>query len=466
MLLPTILALLSGASPTPPQARYVFLFIGDGMGLAQVALAEGFRASVQGDSLGFAPTSFSGFPILGMATTQCASRRITESSAAATALATGSKANDGSLGLDPHDGTPLRTIAEEALKAGRSIGVVTTTSIDHATPAGFYAHVPNRNQSYDIGVALTRSGMNVFAGGPFLDPEGKGTGKPQESLWSLASKAGYEVIRGRAALEARRKDKVIAFPAPGTRDSSVPYRIDRRSGGDQPDLVDYVRESARLLDNPNGFLLVAEGGKVDWACHRNDARGALEEVWGLDSAVRAALDFAKRHPGEVLIVVTADHETGGLSLGNDRLGYQTNLGLLRHQILSAESLEDSLRLVLADKDSARAWRNAMAGLGRWTGLGSRQDLALSTEETSRLREAFASGFEPAPKGPWGRYHPVSWTAIRILSDKAGVGWTSPAHTAIPVPVYAWGTGAEAFGGRMDNTDIAHRLRRAMGLTHP
>lgn len=466
MLLPTILALLSGASPTPPQARYVFLFIGDGMGLAQVALAEGFRASVQGDSLGFRATSFSGFPTLGMATTQCASRRITESSAAATALATGSKANDGSLGLDPHDGTPLRTIAEEALKAGRSIGVVTTTSIDHATPAGFYAHVPNRNQHYDIGVALTRSGMNVFAGGPFLDPEGKGTGKPQESLWSLARKAGYDVIRGRSALEERRKDKVIAFPAPGTRDSSVPYRIDRRTTDDQPDLVDYVRQSSRLLDNGKGFFLMAEGGKVDWACHRNDARGALEEVWGLDSAVRAALDFAKQHPGEVLIVVTADHETGGLSLGNDRLGYQTNLGLLRHQVLSAESLEDSLRLILADKDSARSWKAALSGLARWTGLGTRPDLALAAEETSRLREAFLASLDPSRPGPWGRYHPLAWTGIRILSDKAGVGWTSPAHTAIPVPVYAWGAGAEAFGGRMDNTDIARRLRQAMGLAHP
>jgi len=453
--------------PTKPgHAKYVFLFIGDGMGLAQVALAEGFRSSLQGDTLGWTPTSFSGFPTLGMATTQCASRRITESSAAATALATGSKANDGSLGLDPHDGTRLRTIAEEALSAGRSIGVMTTTSIDHATPAGFYAHVPDRNQSYDIGVALTQSGMNVFAGGPFLDPEGKRTGKSPESLWSLARKAGYDVIRGRAALQARRQDKVIAFPAAGTRDSSVPYRIDRRTDGDQPDLVDYVRESSRLLDNPKGFFVMAEGGKVDWACHRNDARGALEEVWGLDSAVRAALDFAKGHPGEVLIVVTADHETGGLSLGNERLGYQTNLGLLRHQTLSGESLEDSLRAALAGKDSAQAWRAALSGLGRWTGLGVQPGLAVAADETSRLREAFLATLEPARTGPWGKYHPLSWTATRILSDKAGVGWTTPAHTAIPVPVYAWGVGSEAFRGRMDNTDIALRLRRAMGLAQP
>jgi alkaline phosphatase len=475
-MLPLLLFLVACPSDATPDARsaplqpapakYVFLFIGDGMGLAQVALAEGYRSSIQGDTLGFRPTSFSAFPTLGMATTQCATRRITESSAAATALATGSKANDGSLGLDPHDGTPLRTIAEEALQAGRSIGVVTTTAIDHATPAGFYAHVPNRNQSYDIGVALTRSGMNVFAGGPFLDPEGNGTGKPQESLWSLARKAGYEVIRGRQALQARQKDKVIAFPAPGIRDSSLPYRIDRRAGGDQPDLVDYVRESIRLLDNPKGFFLVAEGGKVDWACHRNDARTALEEVWGLDSAVRAALDFARLHPGEVLIVVTADHETGGLSLGNDRLGYQTNLGILRHQTLSGESLEDSLRAVLADKDSAHGWKTALSGLARWTGLGGQADLMLSAEETSRLREAFLATLDPTRKGPWGKYHPLAWTATRILSDKAGVGWTTPAHTAIPVPVYAWGAGAQAFGGRMDNTDIAHRLRRAMGLARP
>lgn len=436
------------------------------MGLAQVALAEGYRASLQGDSLGFVPTSFSSFPTLGMATTHCASRRITESSAAATALATGSKANDGSLGIDPHNGSALRTIAEQALAAGRSIAVVTTTSIDHATPAGFYAHVPDRNQYYEIGVALTKSGMNVFAGGPFLDPEGKRTGKTQESLWSLAHKAGYDVIRGREALQVRKQDKVIAFPAIGTRDSSVPYRLDRRPGGDQPDLVDFVNESARMLDSPKGFLLVAEGGKVDWACHRNDARAALEEVWGLDSAVRSALAFAKSHPDEVLIVVTADHETGGLSLGNHRLGYQTNLGLLRHQSLSSETLEDSLRSAMSGKDSATAWSAALGALGRWTGLGITPGMELAEEEVLRLREAFRASRGTNTQGPWGRYHPLAWTATRILSDKAGVGWTTDAHTAIPVPVYAWGTGAEAFRGRMDNTDIAHRLRLAMGLAHP
>ncbi len=466
MIILPLLALLSGAAAKAPVAKYVFLFIGDGMGLAQVALAEGYRASVQGDSLGFAPTSFSTFPSLGLATTQCATRRITESSAAATALATGSKAADGSLGTDPHDGTALRTIAEQALAAGRSIAVVTTTSIDHATPAGFYAHVPDRNLYYEIGVALTKSGMNVFAGGPFLDPEGKRTGKVPESLWSLAHKAGYDVIRGREALQARKRDKVVAFPAVGTRDSSVPYRLDRRPGGDQPDLVDFVQQSTRLLDTPKGFFLVAEGGKVDWACHRNDARTALEEVWGLDSAVRAALTFAKSHPGEVLIVVTADHETGGLSLGNDRLGYQTNLGLLRHQSMSSETLEDSLRGAMSGKDSATAWSAALKGLGRWTGLGSTQGMELADEEVSRLREAFQASRQMNPRGPWGKYHPLAWTATRILSDKAGVGWTTSAHTAIPVPVYAWGVGADAFRGRMDNTDIAHRLRLAMGLPRP
>lgn len=462
MTILTLLALLSSAAPKNQAAKYVFLFIGDGMGLGQVALAEAYQSSLAGDTLGFQPVSFSQFPVLGIATTHCATRRITESSAAATAFASGSKAADGTLGLDPHDNTPLRTIAEDALAQRRGIGILTTTSIDHATPAAFYAHVSNRNHYYEIGAALTRSGMDVFAGGSFRDPHDQGSKSPRENVWSLAKKAGYEVVRGRKALLARTSSKVLAFSSPAARDSAVPYEIDRsRGSSDQPSLEDFVRETSRLLEGPNGFFVMAEGGKIDWACHRNDARTQIDEVLGLDAAVRSALAFAKKHPGEVLIVVTADHETGGLSLGNGRLGYQSNFGLLRHQRASQETLEDSLLAALARKDSSLATH--LAVVVRETGLATTLGLELSKEDSATLIEAHRASLKPGSKGPWGSYHPMAWTATRLMSDKAGVGWTTPAHTAIPVPVYAWGTGAEAFRGRMDNTDLAKRLRKAMGI---
>ena len=463
MTLLPLLVLLSSTVPKPPQAKYVFLFIGDGMGLAQVALTEAYRSSVAGDTLGFQPLSFSEFPVLGMATTHCVNRRITESAAAATAFATGSKASDGSLGLDPHDNTPLRTIAEDALAQRRGIGILTTTSIDHATPAAFYAHVTNRNHYYEIGAALTRSGMDVFAGGSFRDPHDHTSKTPRESVWSLARKAGYDVVRGRAALAARKERKVLAFASPAARDSAIPYEIDRsRGSSDQPRLVDFVRETSRLLEGPDGFFVMAEGGKIDWACHRNDARSQIEEVLGLDSAVRSALDFAKKHPGEVLIVVTADHETGGLSLGNGRLGYQSNFGLLRHQRASQETIEDSLLALLSRGDSSLATHLAL--VARETGLATAPGLELTGQDSAALLEAHRSSLKPGAKGPWGSYHPLAWTATRVMSDKAGVGWTTLAHTAIPVPVYAWGAGAEAFRGRMDNTDLAKRLRKAMGIS--
>lgn len=462
MTILTLLALLSSASPDAKPAKYVFLFIGDGMGLGQVALAEGYQSSIAGDTLGFQAMSFSDFPVLGMATTHCVNRRITESAAAATAFATGSKASDGSLGLDPHDHTPLRTIAEDALAQKRGIGILTTTSIDHATPAAFYAHVSNRNHYYEIGAALTRSGMDVFAGGSFRDPHDHASKTPRESVWSLAKKAGYDVVRGRAALQSRKDRKVLAFSSPAARDSAVPYQIDRpRGNSDQPTLEDFVRETSRLLDGPNGFFVMAEGGKIDWACHRNDARTQIEEVLGLDAAVRSALDFAKKRPGEVLIVVTADHETGGLSLGNGRLGYQTNFGLLRHQRASQETIEDSLQAALVRKDSSFA--SHLSIVMRETGLGTAPGLALSKEDSTVLRDAHQASLKPGTKGPWGGYHPLAWSATSLMSDKAGVGWTTLAHTAIPVPVYAWGVGADAFRGRMDNTDLAKRLRAAMGI---
>lgn len=463
---------IAGPAPSPtlrksPHPRYVFLFIGDGMGLAQTALAEAYRASSLGDTLGFSATAWSGFPSLGMATTQCANRRITESSAAATAFATGSKTLDGTLSLDPHDASPMRTLAEEARDQGRSVGILTTTSIDHATPAAFYSHVPDRNRYHEIGIALARSRMQVFAGGSFRDPEGIHAAHRGSSVWSLVEKAGYEVVRGRSALKARTKPDVLAFAAPAARDSALPWQLDRPpTSDDQPDLTDFVRETSRILEsNPKGFFVMAEGGKIDWACHRNDPRAAIEEVWGLDSAVRAALDFAQRHPGEVLIVVTADHETGGLSLGNGSLGYRSNFGLLRFQRASQETLEDSLARVAHGTEEGRAWKRSLDGVGRWFGLGSHPSLPLSRPDTLRLREAFLAERSGKP-GPWGSYGPLAWTATRLLSEKAGVGWTTGAHTAIPVPVHAWGEGAELFQGRMDNTGIADRLRRILDAPRP
>lgn len=457
-LLAMLLACLSFSGSTSPRPRFVFLFIGDGMGLNQVALTEAYQASVAGDSLGFAPVSFTRFPVLGTTTTQCATRRITESSAAATALATGSKAGDGTLGVAPGTRAHLSSIAVEARAAGRKTALITTVSVDHATPAGFYAHVGDRNAYNAIAMQLPRSGLDLFAGGGFLAPVGD-----SGNVWNALRDSGYALVRGREALAGRRPGgRLVALPPATPPLTEVPWTLDRPLfGADQPTLADFVRESSRLLEgNRDGFFLMAEGGRVDWACHANDARSAIGEVQSLDSAVQTALAFAARHPGEVLIVVLADHETGGLALGNAALGYQSNFGLLRHQVSSKDALADSLRAALTAKDSLAALDSCLALVGRRLGLGRAPGLELTDADRTRLANAWS---EELARDPGKRGGLLAAAGIAILATKAGVGWTTGAHTAQPVPVYAWGAGAEAFAGRLDNTDVAVRLRQAMGL---
>ncbi|MBK8800921.1 MAG: alkaline phosphatase [Fibrobacteres bacterium] len=432
--------LLSASSAKAP--KYVFLFVGDGMGLAQVSLAEAYRASVQGDSVGFWPTSFSRFPVVTVTTTHCATRRITESAAAGTALATGHKAGEGSLGLDT-SGTSRPNLVDLAKARGMATGLATTVSVDHATPGAFYAHVSSRNEFHRIGKQATASKLDFLAGAPFLAPDSAGL----PSLWDIAKDSGFGTIHGRAALAARTLPRVMALPA-GPARSALPYALDRAKGDTSLVLADLVREGARILERAShkGFFLMAEAGKVDWASHRNDARAMIGEVWDLDSAVQEALAFAKRHPKEVLIVVTADHETGGLALGAGRTGYWTDFGLLRHQTLSQEAMEDSLARPTPAWDGPAAF----SALARWTGLGERKGLELDGSDSANLRETLAIA------KPKLRAQTLAALATRMLAAKAGIGWTSGAHTAIPVPVYAWGIGADAFQGRLDNTDI-HRI---------
>lgn len=440
-------AMLSGllAASSAKAPKYVFLFIGDGMGLAQVSLAEAYRASVQGDSVGFHPTSFSKFPVVTLATTHCATRRITESAAAGTALATGHKAGEGSLGLDAA-GTSRPNLVDLAKAHGMAAGLATTVSVDHATPGAFYAHVSNRNEFHQIGRQATASPLDFLGGAPFLAPDSVGT----PNLWKLASDSGFDTLHGRAALASRAKPRVMVFPA-GPARASFPNALDRPSGDTALRLADLVREGARILEKAStkGFFLMAEGGKIDWACHRNDARTVVDELWDLDSAVQEAMAFAKRHPKQVLIVVTADHETGGLSLGAGATGYWTDFGLLRHQTLSQEAMEDSL--VRMGSAAASTEAHLFASLARWTGLGQRKRLELDAADSANLREALRIA------KPKLRAQSLATLATRMLAAKAGVGWTSGAHTAIPVPVYAWGAGAEAFQGRLDNTEIHRRL---------
>lgn len=462
-ILPALFA-TTWAGEDSAKARYVFLFVGDGMGSAQVALAEAYRASVEGDPVGFVPTSFSRFPVRADVTTHCAVRRTTESAAAGTAIASGSKAGEAAIGVDV-SGKALRTLAEEARDAGVPVGILTTVPVNHATPAAFYAHAPNRNDYWEIGRQLADSRMSLFAGGDFQEPGGR-KGESREDLREIAKKKGFRVVRGRDSIVANTTLPAILFGLDPNA-AALPWEMDS-SDARTPVLADYVASAIRLLDGPKGFFVMAEAGKIDWAGHANDARANIDEVWGLDQAVKVALEFASRHPRQTLILVTADHETGGLSLGNGPSGYATEFALLRHQKSSKDRLEDLLAPIAASietaktaGDTAKVVSQVFARIATETGLGRVPELALAATDSVEILESLRARWGIAKAGTksgYGATGSPAATAIRILNRKAGVGWTSGAHTAIPVPLYAKGVGQERFGGRLDNTDIPRILR--------
>ena len=303
--------LFAGCVQQAPQAKYVFYFIGDGMGLAQVSLTEAWLADKDG-RIGSEPLSFSQFPVLGTATTYSASNIITCSSAAGTALATGEKTTNNMLGMSP-DTLPLQAITYKIKEAGFKVGVTSTVTLDHATPAAFYANAPSRSNYYDIALQLPQTGFDFFGGGGFIQPEGKD--KDQPSVIPLIEEAGYTIAYGMEDFETLRQAEKMILLQEKDRNylEAVPFAIDRDEG--DMTQADILQAAIAFLDNDKGFFLMSEGGRIDWACHANDGLTTILETIDFDLAVQIAVAFAEMHPNETLIVVTAVHETGGLSLG-------------------------------------------------------------------------------------------------------------------------------------------------------
>jgi alkaline phosphatase len=450
----------------PQKAKYVFLFIGDGMGLAQVNLAEAYLSSLE-NKIGFEHLNFTKFPQVGLVSTYANNELITCSAAAGTALATGHKTNIGRISMDTSGTVQYESIATKAKRYGYKVGIVTSTSIDNATPAVFYSHMPDRDMYFEIGVELTLSNFDYYAGGNFTIPDGFWSGS-EVNLVQNAWELGFKVIDTREGFDnlafAGRRTIVLS-PRLGS-DASLPYSIDM----DPADitLAEYTSKGIGILDNDKGFFMMVEGGKIDWACHENDAATAIHEILAFDKAIGTAVDFYQAHPKETLIIVTADHETGGLALGNSTTGYNSYLGLLRYQKSSEPELNKITSLFRANKsgDPDADFTKMLKVLESDIGLNSQQNNTLLTEnEISTLKMAFMENVYGIETERKDHTETLMSAAIRILAEKAGIGWSSTAHTFVNVPLYALGTGAEKFSGYLDNTDIPKLIGETMGLGH-
>lgn len=327
--------------------KYVFLFIGDGMSYPQIQSTAFFLGKDAGDKVSVvqktddpslspkaSSLSFMDFPAAGSAQTYDATSFAPDSASTATSMLTGYKTHSGSINVDISKKQKYQTIAEQ-LKAQKNwkIGVISTVNLNHATPAAVYAHQASRSSNYPIGEELIASGFDFFAGGALMDPTDKN--KDKTSLYDLAKQAGYTVAMTQneaQMLTAQNNPKSIIISEKLADSNSFPYELDREEG--DWSLRDYVRKGIEMIDNDTGFFMMVEGGKIDWACHANDAAATIHDTKALSEAVEEALAFYNKHPDETLILVTADHETGGLSIGFAGTNYDTYLDNLENQKIS------------------------------------------------------------------------------------------------------------------------------------
>ena len=460
--------------------KYVFVFIGDGMSYPQIQSAAYYtgkdaagivdvvkKSENPSDSPEMKALSFYQFPVAGSASTYDATSFAPDSASTATSIFTGYKTHSSSINVDITKKIKYRTIAEQLRDQKKyKIGVISTVNLNHATPAATYAHQASRKSNYPIGQELVSSNFEYFAGGALMDPQDKN--KDKTSIYDLAKNAGYKVcFDQKSAAALKNGDKVLVIAETLADSDSMSYDNDRKEG--EWALRDYVRKGIEVLDNKTGFFMMVEGGKVDWACHANDARSSIADTLALSEAVEEAISFYNKHPKETLILVTADHETGGLTIGYAGTDYNLFFRTLDSQKISYAKFDSDY--VSGYKKNGTNFEAVMKDVEKLFGLkmpgadGSNKNggLVLTDYELSRIKTAYEKTIKNDNNRSqmeydiYGTYEPLTITITHILNAKSGLGWTSNSHTGLPVPVFALGAGQEEFKGFYDNTEIYKKL---------
>ncbi len=482
LTLACVSAFAQDAAATP---KYVFMFIGDGMGSPQVTATQYYLGAIENpDALVPTPAelSFTEWKNVGLMTTYDATSFNPDSASTASAMASGIKTLSGVINYrfaPTADGKleltePSKLITEYAKETGMKVGVISSVSLNHATPAAYYAKQQSRNDYYDIGVqALTGGTLDYLGGGNLhkMSVEGKpGT----EELAAANSWTIVNTLEGFASISADQAP--VLADNPDIADSNaMAYEIDRvrREGEGETilSLADITAAGITVLDNENGFFLMVEGGKIDWAGHANDAATSIYDTVAFSDAVQVAIDFAAQHEGETLIIVTGDHETGGMTIGFATTAYDTHFDYLKSQTIS---FQDFSSIVGGLRDSGAAFADALARIETYYGLTTKPDMALTLTdaELASLQAAFELSMTPAADRVigdqeallYGGYEPLSMAVSHIINNKAGLSYTSYSHTGLQIPVYALGVGADMFNGMYDNTDIFQKTMDVMGLT--
>lgn len=442
VLIFTILAGTPAISAETP-VKNVIIMVPDGTGVTHTTLARWYQGGV--------PLALDEMAA-GLVRCYSAESAITDSAPAATAMATGYKSNSKYLGVLPSKVTmpgvpplaegdqfrPVATVLEGAKLIGKSTGLVATSNIQHATPAAFTAHTPNRNDYEAIGEQQVYQGIDVVlsAGSKYLLPHSMGgTRKDGENLLAALQNMDYQIVKTKDEMINAKADKLWGM---FTHDAMA-YDFDR-DPAKEPSLAEMTQKAIEILSrNPNGFFLHVEGSKIDWASHGNDPIGVISDTLAFDRAVRVALDFARKD-GRTLILVASDHGNGGMSIGDrstdkiyDKTGISAYLDPLKKAGLTGEGIETML-----NKERS----NVAEVMAQYYGITD-----LTPEEIAAIKGA-KPGRVQSVVGP-------------IISKRAHIGWTTGGHTGEDVVLYSYGPNRPV--GVIENAEFAKLTARSFGF---
>jgi alkaline phosphatase len=440
---------------TPPggaqRPKNVIVLYADGVAITQ--LEFGRYSSRVLRNAGYAVTdTMLGQGSIGFLTTHPHEAFATDSAATASAMSTGVKTTIGAIGVGP-DGKPERTAVQAAKAQGKRVGLLTTAEIYDASPAAFSVHTRNRTNHADIVDQYLALEPDVMLGGgsdQFL-PEGTSGGKRKDKRDVLAAFAGkgYTVARNAAELRSAKGARLLGLFS----DDAMDYEIDRASTP-QPSYAEMVAAALKSLENsPRGFFLFAENENTDTAGHRNDAATLMRDLWAFDEGVRVALEFQKRHP-DTLIVVTGDHETGGLSITYAQRDLKDASS--RNRFYAGN---DHLKLLGGITISLD---KALESLGPAPTAADVDKLLATHFPGFRLDDDLRDAILKRTLLDRNHTYPVQNALGRMVARQTGVYWGTSGHTTEPVVVAAIGPGAERFRGYLDNTDFARILHEQFG----
>ncbi|MBM7664120.1 alkaline phosphatase [Solibacillus kalamii] len=416
----------------------VIMLVMDGSSNNAVSLARWYK----GESLAMDEI------LTGGVTTYSAESAITDSAPAGTALATGHKSNSGYVGVLPsvidmpgvkgnpdNAFTPVANVLEGAKQLGKATGIVSTSEIQHATPASFSSHVTSRSNYDDIGEQQVYQNMDVILGGgyDYLKSENR---KDGEDLVNVIEEKGYDLITTRDELLKSKSDKIYGSFA----GSSLAYELDRtKTNPNEPSLAEMTSTAIDTLNkDKDGFFLMIEGSKIDWAAHANDPIGMVTDILSFDDAVNEALKFAKKDKNTMVIAVT-DHGNSGITIGNentnstyDKINISNYINPLKKATMTVEGALSHLK----------PDRSNLVEVAKLYGLDN-----LTAEETAALNAAETKK--------------LAGTLVDLLSKRADLGYTTGGHTGDDVFLYSYGP--KRISGLVDNTDLAKEMANFMGI---